>query len=47
MGHAHESNKKRIWIVLAILTIITTVEVGLGIVKPACITFTWNGELVG
>lgn len=34
MGHAHESNKKRIWIVLAILTIITTVEVALGIVKP-------------
>ncbi len=35
MGHAHESNKKRIWVVLALLTIITTVEVGLGIVKPA------------
>jgi len=34
MGHAHESNTKRIWIVLAILTIVTTVEVGLGIVKP-------------
>ncbi|PKH50163.1 cytochrome C oxidase subunit IV [Tenacibaculum sp. Bg11-29] len=35
MGHAaHESSKKRIWIVLAILTIITTVEVGFGIVKP-------------
>ncbi|MEX6626918.1 cytochrome C oxidase subunit IV family protein [Tenacibaculum pacificus] len=34
MGHAHESNKKRIWIVLAILTIITTVEVAFGIVKP-------------
>lgn len=35
MGHAHESNTKRIWIVLAILSIITAVEVGLGIVKPA------------
>ncbi|MCT4698130.1 MULTISPECIES: cytochrome C oxidase subunit IV family protein [Tenacibaculum] len=34
MGHAQESNKKRIWIVLAILTIITTVEVAFGIVKP-------------
>ncbi|SNR17523.1 cytochrome C oxidase subunit IV family protein [Tenacibaculum jejuense] len=32
-GHTHESNK-RIWIVLAILSIITAVEVGLGIVKP-------------
>ncbi|WP_299005494.1 cytochrome C oxidase subunit IV family protein [uncultured Tenacibaculum sp.] len=35
MGHAHESNTKRIWIVLAILTIVTTVEVVLGIIKPA------------
>lgn len=35
MGHAHESNTKRIWIVLAILSIITAVEVGLGIYKPA------------
>ncbi|MGB1043074.1 MAG: cytochrome C oxidase subunit IV family protein [Tenacibaculum sp.] len=34
MGHAHESNTKRIWVVLAILTIVTTVEVALGIVKP-------------
>ncbi|ALU75810.1 cytochrome C oxidase subunit IV family protein [Tenacibaculum dicentrarchi] len=34
MGHAHESNKKRIWIVLAILTMLTTVEVILGIIKP-------------
>ena len=37
MGHAHESSKKRIWIVLAILTIITTVEVAFGIVKPAAL----------
>ncbi|WP_370408373.1 cytochrome C oxidase subunit IV family protein [Tenacibaculum dicentrarchi] len=34
MGHAHESNKKRIWVVLVILTILTTVEVILGIIKP-------------
>ncbi|WP_075340378.1 cytochrome C oxidase subunit IV family protein [Tenacibaculum agarivorans] len=33
-GHTHESNTKRIWIVLAILSVITAVEVGLGIVKP-------------
>ncbi|MFD0993891.1 cytochrome C oxidase subunit IV family protein [Tenacibaculum geojense] len=33
-GHAHESNTKRIWVVLAILSIVTAVEVGLGIVKP-------------
>jgi cytochrome c oxidase subunit 4 len=34
MAHSHESNTKRIWIVLAILSIITIVEVGLGIIKP-------------
>ncbi|OSY88838.1 cytochrome C oxidase subunit IV [Tenacibaculum holothuriorum] len=34
MGHAHESNTKRIWIVLAILSVVTAVEVGLGIAKP-------------
>ncbi|MCH2033890.1 MAG: cytochrome C oxidase subunit IV family protein [Tenacibaculum sp.] len=34
MAHSHESNTKRIWIVLAILSVITAVEVGLGIVKP-------------
>lgn len=33
-GHSHESSTNRIWIVLAILTIVTTVEVALGIVKP-------------
>ena len=33
-GHAHESNTKRIWVVLAILSVVTAVEVGLGIVKP-------------
>ena len=34
MAHAHESNTKRIWIVLILLSVITTVEVALGIVKP-------------
>ena len=34
MAHAHESNTKRIWVVFAILSVITTVEVALGIVKP-------------
>ena len=34
MAHAHESNTKRIWKVFIILSIITIVEVGLGIVKP-------------
>lgn len=33
-AHAHESNVKRIWMVFGILSIITIVEVGLGIVKP-------------
>lgn len=34
MAHSHESNTKRIWFVFALLSIITIVEVGLGIVKP-------------
>lgn len=34
MAHTHESNTKRIWYVFGILSIITTVEVALGIVKP-------------
>ena len=33
-GHSHESNTKRIWIVLVILSLVTAVEVGLGILKP-------------
>ncbi len=33
-GHSHESNTKRIWIVLGLLSVITVVEVGLGIAKP-------------
>ena len=35
MGHAHESNTKRIWMVFGILSLITIVEVWLGIIKPA------------
>lgn len=34
MAHAHESNMKRIWTVFGYLSVITTVEVALGIVKP-------------
>ena len=35
MAHAHDnSNVKRIWMVFGILSVITIVEVGLGIVKP-------------
>jgi len=40
MAHAHESSKKRIWIVLIMLTLITTVEVVLGIIKPASLHLT-------
>lgn len=36
MGHgAHASNTKRIWQVFALLSVVTTVEVFLGIDKPA------------
>jgi cytochrome c oxidase subunit IV len=35
MSHAHESNAKRIWTVFGILSVITTVEVFFGIVKPS------------
>jgi len=34
MSHAHESNAKRIWTVFGILSVITTVEVIFGIIKP-------------
>ncbi|PQJ68956.1 MULTISPECIES: cytochrome C oxidase subunit IV family protein [Polaribacter] len=40
MAHAHESNTKRIWVVLILLTVITTVEVAFGIVKPASLHLT-------
>jgi cytochrome c oxidase subunit 4 len=35
MAHTHESNTKRIWKVFVLLSVITTVEVILGIEKPA------------
>ncbi|THD69577.1 cytochrome C oxidase subunit IV [Robertkochia marina] len=34
MAHAHESNTSRIWTVFIILSVVTIVEVALGIVKP-------------
>lgn len=34
MAHAHESNAKRIWTVFGILSVITIVEVILGIARP-------------
>ncbi|WP_166383653.1 MULTISPECIES: cytochrome C oxidase subunit IV family protein [unclassified Polaribacter] len=40
MAHAHESNTKRIWVVLVLLTVITTVEVVFGIIKPASLHLT-------
>ncbi|KOS07681.1 cytochrome C oxidase subunit IV [Flavobacterium akiainvivens] len=33
-AHTHESNTKRIWTVFGLLSVITIVEVALGIVKP-------------
>ena len=40
MAHAHESNTKRIWFVFALLSVVTTVEVALGMVKPAALYMT-------
>jgi cytochrome c oxidase subunit 4 len=37
MAHSHESNTKRIWIVFGLLSVITIVEVFLGILKPAAL----------
>ena len=34
MAHAHESNVKRIWMVFLLLSVVTIIEVGFGIVKP-------------
>ncbi|MCL6216803.1 cytochrome C oxidase subunit IV family protein [Zunongwangia pacifica] len=42
--HQHESNTKRIWQVFAILSVVTIVEVILGIVRPGFLTET---SLVG
>ncbi|HOZ74088.1 MAG TPA: cytochrome C oxidase subunit IV family protein [Flavobacterium sp.] len=34
MSHEHVSNTKRIWVVFGILSVITTFEVAMGIIKP-------------
>ncbi|MDR6966467.1 cytochrome c oxidase subunit IV [Flavobacterium arsenatis] len=34
MSHEHVSNTKRIWMVFGLLSVVTTVEVILGIIKP-------------
>ena len=41
MSHAHEhvSNTKRIWLVFALLSVVTTVEVYLGISRPEFLYF--------
>ena len=40
MAHTHESNTKRIWVVFGLLSVITIVEVILGIIKPASLHMT-------
>lgn len=40
MSHEHVSNTKRIWVVFGILSVITTVEVALGIIKPDALHMT-------
>ena len=40
MSHEHVSNTKRIWLVFGILSIVTTVEVFLGIIKPEFLHMT-------
>ena len=39
MSHDHVSNTKRIWFVFALLSVVTTVEVFLGIIKPHSLVF--------
>jgi cytochrome c oxidase subunit 4 len=41
MSHGHEyvSNTKRIWFVFGLLSVVTTIEVFLGIVKPGFLEF--------
>jgi cytochrome c oxidase subunit 4 len=39
-GHEHVSNTKRIWTVFGILSLVTIVEVALGIEKPAALYMT-------
>ena len=40
MSHEHVSNTKRIWLVFGILSVVTTVEVILGIIKPESLHMT-------
>ncbi|MFT6699966.1 MAG: cytochrome c oxidase subunit 4 [Porticoccaceae bacterium] len=40
MAHAHESNVKRIWMVFGLLSVVTIVEVALGITKPDILYLT-------
>lgn len=40
MAHSHESNTKRIWFVFALLSVVTIVEVILGIIKPESLYMT-------
>ncbi len=40
MSHAHESNTARIWKVFAILSVVTIIEVILGIYKPESLNFS-------
>lgn len=40
MSHEHVSNTKRIWMVFGILSVVTTVEVILGIQKPVSLHMT-------
>lgn len=39
MSHEHVSNTKRIWFVFGLLSLVTCVEVVLGIYKPAALEF--------
>ncbi|KOY52023.1 cytochrome C oxidase subunit IV family protein [Polaribacter dokdonensis] len=40
MAHAHESNVKKIWMVFGLLSVVTIVEVALGIIKPDILHLT-------
>lgn len=40
MSHEHVSNTKRIWFVFGLLSVVTTVEVILGILKPEALYMT-------
>jgi cytochrome c oxidase subunit IV len=40
MSHEHVSNLKRIWLVFGLLSVVTTVEVILGIIKPESLHMT-------